>query len=149
MKARHIFAILVGAVLIVWSLASCNPLNSVSISQRIADFQADLNTSSRSNVYQDFHPTMTTEYNALKDPNLSGFNTEFPATGQYSLTDSNDSNPAAVIVTVNAGSPGTGSGLTAPYYLQLNMATYNGNDNRIVTLSDSSSIGGPYNQKFF
>jgi hypothetical protein len=80
---------------------------------------------------------------------LSGFNTEFPATGQYSLTDSNDSNPAAVIVTVNAGSPGTGSGLTAPYYLQLNMATYNGNDNRIVTLSDSSSIGGPYNQKFF
>jgi hypothetical protein len=147
MKARHLSALVVGAALISWSLASCNMTTPVSISQRIADFQGDLNTSSRSNVYNDFHPTMTQEYNALKDPNISGFNLEFPATGQYSLTDTNDSNPAAVIVTVNSG-PNTGSTWVAPYFLELNMATYNSSDWRIVTLSDSQT-NGSYVLRFY
>jgi hypothetical protein len=148
MKARHLFAILVGAGLILWSLASCN-LNSVSISDRIGDFQSDLNTSSRTNVYNDFHPTMTTLYGPLKDPVLSGFNLLLPVPGpSYSLSIVDQSNPSAgVIVVVNAGST-DGSGWAVPFYLKLTMATYNSNDWRIVTLSDSQTNGG-YVQRFY
>lgn len=138
MKARHVFAILVGAGMILWSVVSCN-LNSVSISDRIGDFQADLNTSSRTNVYQDFHPTSTIEYNALKDPNLSGFNTLFPV-GSYSLSIFDQSNPSSGVIVIVTG-PTNGSGHTSGYYLSLTMATYNGNDWRIVTLSDSQTNG--------
>ena len=86
MKSRHLFAILVGAALIVWTLASCDLLSSVSIAQRVSDFQSDLN-SNRANIYNDFHPTLTTQYNALKDPVTSGFNTAYPVPGpSYSLS---------------------------------------------------------------
>ncbi|MGA2378909.1 MAG: hypothetical protein ABSG85_06330 [Spirochaetia bacterium] len=143
MKARHLFAIFVGAGLILWSLASCN-LNSVSISDRIGDFQSDLNTSSRTNVYNDFHPTMTAAYGPLKDPVGSGFNLAYPPPGpSYSLSIVDQSNPSAgVIVAVNSGS--SGPGYSFPYYLKLTMATYNSNDWRIVTLSDCQTQNGTY-----
>jgi hypothetical protein len=144
MKPRHLFAILAGAALIVWTLASCDILPNtgpVSIAQRISDFQADLNTTDRTNVYNDFHPDMTTQFNALKNPGLVGFNTLFPLPGpSYSLSIVDSSNPSAVIVQVTAGST-DGSGYTVPFYLQLAMATVNTNDWRIVTLADSQTNG--------
>src|SRR5271157_5227234 len=137
MKTRHFLAILIVAGLILWNLASCNMTTPVSISQRISDFQADLNTSDRSNIYQDFHPTMTVQYNALKNPGLT-INTPFPPPPpSYSLSIVDQSNPSAVIVAVNPG--GSGSGLVNPYYLSLAMATYNNTDWRIVTLSEQQN----------
>jgi hypothetical protein len=144
MKARHVFAILVGAALVLWSLASCDLLNpAVSISDRIGDFQADLNTSTRSGIGSNFHPTSCTEYAALQDPNLSGINTTFPA-GTYSLSIVDQSNPSGgVIVQVT----GPNVLLTSPYFLKLTMETFKGNDWRIVTLSESQ-INGSYVQLY-
>jgi hypothetical protein len=139
MKARHVAAIVVGAALVVWGLASCNLLNPVSIQQRIDDFLADLNTSTRTNIGQNFHPTATTEYAALQDPNLSGINTTFPV-GSYSSTTIDQSNPSGgVIVQIS----GPNAVLSSPYFLKLTMQTTNSNDWRIVTLS-LSQINGSY-----
>ena len=140
MKAVRIGAILVGAGLAAWAFVSCD-LNKVSIDQRISDFQSDLNTTDRLNVYQDFHPTMTNDYTALKDPATSGFNNAYPPPGAtFSLSVVDESNPSAgVVVKVNSGASGT---WLTPFYMLLTMATYNGNDWRIVTLSDSQSGSG-------
>ncbi|HUI69334.1 MAG TPA: hypothetical protein VL354_02365, partial [Spirochaetia bacterium] len=143
-KARHIATILIGAGVTTWVLMSCN-LSGVSIDQRISDFQSDLNTSDRANVYQDFHPTETSQYNALKDPNTSQFNTNFPP-GSYTLSVVNESNTTAVIVRVTG--PTSGLGYPSPYYLSLSMDTYNGNDYRIVTLSVGGATSGPYQQVY-
>jgi hypothetical protein len=124
------------------ALAGCS-LSAVSIDQRISTFQSDLNTTDRMAVYQDFHPTLTSEYDPLKDPSLSGFDTEFPVpTGSnYSLSIVDESNPAAgVIVYVTAGH--NTPVVNIPYYLKLTMATTDKDDWRIVTLSDSQTNGG-------
>jgi hypothetical protein len=134
MKTRHVLAVVVGAALILWTLASCDMLG-VSIAQRVSDFQADLNTTSRTNVYQNFLPGATAD--ALKDPVTSGFNTTYPL-GSYSLSLVDSSNSSAVIVKVS----GPHATWSSPYFLSLNMATYNGNDWRIVNLSDSQTNGG-------
>jgi hypothetical protein len=140
MRAIRAAAILIGTGLAAWALASCN-LGAVSIDQRISNFQSDLNTSDRSNVYQDFDPSLTTQYNALKDPVTSGFNTAYPVPGPtYSLSIVDESNPSAgVVVKVNSGKSGSWS---IPYYMLLTMATYNNNDWRIVTLGDSQNGSG-------
>ncbi|MGA2761803.1 MAG: hypothetical protein ABSG17_00420 [Spirochaetia bacterium] len=139
MKARHIVLLLVGAPLVVWALLSCD-LGAISIDQRISTFQSDLNSSSRTNVYLDFHPTLTSEYNALKNPSLSGIDTEFPG-ASYTLSIVDESNPVSgVIVLVSGASPG--SAYVGNWYLLLTMATYNNNDWRIVTLSDSQTTSG-------
>lgn len=149
MKARHIAVILVGAVLVTWALASCD-LGAVSIDQRISTFQSDLNTPDRANVYQDFHPTMTAVYAALKDPNLSGFNAAYPPPGaSYSLSIIDQGNPSTgVIVQVTSG-PNSGGGRSAPnYFFKLVMATTNMNDWRIVSIADSNASGGTYTVRF-
>lgn len=143
MKARHLVVTLVAASLAAWALMSCS-LTAVSIEDRISTFQSDLNTADRSDVYLNFHPTKTTQYDALKNPSVAGFDTEFPppAGTNYSLSIYDQSDPAAgVIVQVTAG-PDSGSGYTPTYYLKLTMATTNDNDWRIVTLSDSATNGG-------
>ncbi len=139
MKLRHILVIMAGSALVLWSLASCDLLGGTTIDQRVSNFQSDLNTSTRTNVYNDFHPTQTTQYNALKDPATVGFNTTYPPPGpSYSLSIVDKSNTSAVIVLVSAGSHATWA---VPYYLSLNMAQYNSNDWRIVSISDSQTNG--------
>jgi hypothetical protein len=143
MKARHVYAILAAASLAALALTSCS-LSSVSIEQRISTFQSDLNTTDRIAVYQDFHPTLTHEYNNLKDPSTSGFDAEFPVptVTNYSLSIYDKSNPTAgVIVQVTAG-PASGSTFVPTYYLSLTMATTGSDDWRIVTLSDSQTNSG-------
>jgi hypothetical protein len=67
-------------------------MGGASIEQRIV-FQSDLNTSARSNIYQDFLPTVT-DYTALKNPS-STFNTLFPsAPPNYLLTVMKESMPS-------------------------------------------------------
>ena len=136
MKARHIALLLVGAPLVVWALLSCD-LGAVSIDQRISTFQSDLNSSSRTNVYLDFHPTLTSEYNSLKNPSF-GINTEFPG-ASYTLSVVDESNPVSGVIVAVSGASGL---YTGTWYLLLTMATYNNNDWRIVTLSDSQTTSG-------
>jgi hypothetical protein len=149
MKARHIVFFLVVAGLVAWTLISCD-VGAVSIADRISSFQDDLNTSSRSNLYKDFHPTETTEYPALANPSaIAGFNTLFPVPGTaYSLSVVDSSNSNAVIVQVAAGPTG---GLYTPpgFYLRLKMDTTGTKDNRIVTLDASLSQGGGYTNYIF
>jgi hypothetical protein len=121
---------------------SCN-LGAVSIQDRISSFQDDLNTTSRSNLYKNFHPTETIEYDALKNPAaITGFTTLFPLPSpNYSLSIIDDNNTSAVHVQVVAG-PSGGTYNPSAFYLELKMDTTSGNDNRIVTLSASNTNGG-------
>ena len=142
MKARHVVALLIGAALTTWVLLSCE-LGAVSIDQRISTFQSDLNTSSRSNVYQNWDPTTAAAtYAALRDPNTSQFNNNFPPPPpNYTLSVVTESNTSAVIVQVNGP---VGIAGASPYFLSLNMDTYNGNDWRIVVLSYGLSYPGSF-----
>ncbi len=75
MKTLFDFILVLTGASGVCSLASCN-MGDVSIDQRIVIFQSDFNTSDRSNLYQDFMPTVA-DYALLKTPS-SAFNTNFP-----------------------------------------------------------------------
>jgi len=138
MKARNILAILVGTALLAWALTSCNLLG-ISIDQRVADFQNDLNTPDRSNAYQNFDPNMT-EYSYLKSG--GNFAAEFPIASNYTLNVVSESNTSAVIVQVSSG-PGSTVGYTPPNcYLNLSMTKDSSNNWLISTLSGGGTSGG-------
>jgi hypothetical protein len=134
MRTRHILVLLAIAVVLAAGVIGCNPFGSVSITERISQFQTDLNSADRSNIYMNFHPTSTSDYNALKsssatldsviDPVGSGPN--------YTLTITDQSDPSTgVLVTISAG-PAAWS--TYPRYLKLVMETTGVGDYRIVSL---------------
>ena len=152
MKSRHVLAALIGASLLALALASCS-LASVSVDQRLATFLSDLNAADRNNlVYQNFHPTQTTEYGALKNSGLSGFDTAYPSPSgtNYAFSTVDETSPSAgVIVQVTAG-PTSGSSLVPPnFYLKLTMATTGDSDWRIVSVSDSNINGGYSAPRFY
>ena len=135
MKLRHVLLAAAVAVIAVGFLATCDLFTSpVSIDQRIADFQSDLNNAVRTSAYNDFHPTMTADYNALKDG--STINTLFPVVNggtTYTLTVTDESSPSTgVMVTVSGGPNTFNSG--SPKYLKLVMAVTGTADYRIVSL---------------
>jgi len=143
MKARLIL-LLAGAAAILVALASCSLLGIVSIDDRLANFQTDLNSATRSTIYQDFHPTKTSDYNALKSPILT-IDVVIPAVGSnpaYSLQVTDKSDPASgVKATITGGPAGFG-----PQYLNLVMDVTGTSDYRIVSLELSSvrdSFPGP------
>jgi hypothetical protein len=119
-------------------------MEAVSVEDRIAIFQSDLNTSKRSNLYQDFIPTIA-DYDALKTPS-SAFDSIFPpAPPNYELTVMSESqpvrsNPTSIVVVEVLGPDGP---YRSPYYLKLVMATDNGYDWTIQTLSANATIGAP------
>jgi hypothetical protein len=135
MKLRHVLLAAAVAVIAIGFLVTCDLFTTpVSIDQRIADFQSDLNNTVRTSAYQNFHPTMTGDYDALKSGTT--ITTLFPAPDgsgtAYSLTVTDESSPStAVLVTVSGGP--TSYGVT--HHLKLVMATYNSVDWRIVSLS--------------
>jgi len=137
-KPRHILPGLAVAVLVAWTLASCNLLTGVSIKDRVANLQDDMNTSTRSNVYKNFHPTESISFAALRtDP--STFNQAYPpANGPFSLSVVDDSDSSAVIVKVGAGDS---VAWTAPWYMELQMDK-SGDDWDIVKLYDAQNNGG-------
>ena len=137
MKPRHILYGIAVAVLVAWTLASCN-LAGVSIKDRVANLQDDMNTSTRSNVYKNFHPTESISYAALRaDP--STFNIAYPpGNGPFSLGVLDDSNSSAVIVQVSAGAS---LAWHVPWYMELQM-DQSGLDWDIVKLYDSQTDGG-------
>lgn len=139
MKARHWLYLGGVVVTLVFALTGCQLLGFVSISDRIGDFQSSLNNTDRSSAYQNFHPTASSDYDALKSTTYTIWTTTFPTSGiTYSLSITDQSNSSAVMVTA------TGAGSFGTLYLRLNMQTTGLGDNRIVSM-DTSTNGSSWN----
>jgi len=74
---------IIGSILIVTALflssffyQSCDLLG-ISIEERIQSFEDDLNLLDRTYAYLNFHPTLTTDYDEIVDPNYR-INVAFP-----------------------------------------------------------------------
>ena len=139
MRVRHI--VLAVVVLLAGVLVGCDFIAPVSIDQRITDFQADLNKTTRTSAYLNFHPTLTKAYDALKDG--STITTLFPlpdGTGSsYVLTVTDESAPGTtgVLVTVTGGP----TSYLGTHHLILVMETTAISDYRIVSLSTDDGAG--------
>ena len=139
MKIRHIVPLILVAGALASTIVGCS-LNAVSISQRISQFQSDLNSQDRTSAYLNFHPTLTLSYTALASGTT--ITTYFPLVNggtQYSLAITDQNSPSSgVRVTVNPGPVAFGP---TPQYLNLVMATTNNDDWRIVSLALSNTYG--------
>ncbi|MGA2975411.1 MAG: hypothetical protein ABSF77_08900 [Spirochaetia bacterium] len=134
MRIRRILLPVLVVLILAGGLISCSFLGMVSIDDRIAQFQTDLNSATRSTIYEDFHPTKTSDYNALKDPVT--IEAVFPPLGisdtAYSLTVTDESNPATGVIVTVTGGPAS---FNAPKHLKLVMDTTGVSDYRIVSLA--------------
>jgi hypothetical protein len=137
MRVRHVLVLLGLAAVVAIGLTSCSELGVVSIDERITQFQSDLNSSTRSTIYEDFHPTLTSDYAALKDPTTT-IDTVLPTGTNYSLTITDQSSPSTgVLVTITAGP----ASLSTPRYLRLVMDMTGLSDYRIVSLELDDGTG--------
>jgi hypothetical protein len=140
MRVRHIILVVAVVLAVVGGLVGCDLLGIVSVSQRVSDFQNDLNLANRSMIYQDFHPTLTSDYDSLKSASLtldSIIPPLNPGDADYTLTITDQKDPATgVFVTIDGGASGF-----SPQYLKLTMATTGTSDYRIVTLAISTTQG--------
>jgi hypothetical protein len=89
---------LILAALAVVGASSCSIFDlfgGVSIAARISYFEGELNSSDRGLTYQQFHPTLTTAYDAIKAPAF--WDTPFPVVeaGDDSYVVTTTGNPAA------------------------------------------------------
>jgi len=139
MKARHVIPLIVIAVMATLALAGCELFGFVSIDQRVSNFQAALNTTDRTTAYENFHPTLCNDYNAIKNGTYT-WSTVFDTSYiPYTLTVTDESNSSAVLVTA------TGSNGYPTLYLRLNMQTTGIGDYRIVSMDTSAtSSSGPW-----
>lgn len=142
MKGRHILFLIGIAAILAAVIVGCSVAGAtVSVTQRITDFQSDLNSSGRTTIYEDFHPTMTSDYNALKDPTTT-IDSVIPPLGTsdpaYVLTVTDDTYPATGVFVTITGGPVT---FGAPQYLKLVMAVTGTADYRIVSLALSNTAG--------
>jgi hypothetical protein len=139
MRTRHVVYMALVVVAAAAALAGCSLLGFVSISDRVGDFQASLNSTDRSSAYQNFHPTACSDYNSLKSSSFV-IDPTFPTANiSYSLSIVDQSNSSAVVVSI------TGSNAYAgPSYLRMNMQTTGLGDNRIVSMDTATSSSGPW-----
>jgi outer membrane lipoprotein-sorting protein len=140
MRVRHIVFSLAAVVTLAGVLAGCELLGIVSIDDRIVAFQNELNASTRSTIYENFHPTLTSDFTSLKNATLT-LDTIIPPLGtgdaQYSLVVTDKADPSTgVFVTIDGGSLGWG-----PQYLKLVMETTGTADYRIVSLEIDPTPG--------
>jgi hypothetical protein len=138
MKPRHLIRIVVAGTLLAVLLAGCSLLGFVSIDERMAQFQDDLNSVDRLTLYNNFHPDLTADYAALKVPSLT-IDTLIPLRATtdplYALAVTDQASPSTgVLVTITGGPASYG----APKYLKLVMETSGIGDYRIVSLQQSS-----------
>ncbi len=140
MRVRHILVLLGIAVLLTAGVVGCSLFGIVSISDRVAQFQSDLNTADRANIYQNFLSTMS-DYAALKDPTTT-INTVYPLVGSgtgYALSVIDQTNPSSgVIVEITAGPAGYSP--SYPRYMKLVM-TASGLNNLISALYQDNGPG--------
>ena len=134
MRTRHVLCFLGLAASLAGAIVGCSLLGSVSIDERIASFQADLNKTDRTSAYLNFHPDLTTDFDTLKSG--ATIMTIFPlpdGTGtSYTLSITDKSSPSTgVFVTVTGGPT---PAFFPPLYLKLVMQTTGTSDYRIVSL---------------
>jgi hypothetical protein len=135
MRVRHYVLFILVALAMAGMFVGCDLLGFVSIDQRVTDFQDSLNAADRSTLYTNFHPTLTSDYAALKDPTTT-INQLMPPLGTgdttYTLTVADETDPATgVIVNVTGGPASYG----APKHLKLVMDVTGTGDYRIVSLA--------------
>ena len=96
------------AALAVVGASSCSLFDlfgGVGIAARISYFEGELNSSDRSLTYRQFHPTLTTDYDAIKAPRF--WSTFFPVVATrddpYVITTTGDpvANPTDVRATID------------------------------------------------
>ena len=137
MKTRAAFRLVAIVVALSAILSGCDLFKpSVSIAERIALFQDDLNKADRSQTYLNFNPTLTQDYASLKGYNWS---TPFPLKGTgsaYSAAVTSQTDASAVLVTIDGG-PATYGG-PKNYKLAMAVDSENAKDWRIRTLSVGS-----------
>jgi len=106
MRIKNALFILIIILMVVLSFESCS-LFGTKIDERIDAFISDLN-SDRNNVYTNFHPDKTADYNAIKDPTLT-WDIWFPAAETYSLSNLDDGDSDSVTATITSTDVGWGS----------------------------------------
>jgi len=91
------------AAILVLALAGCDLLG-VSVQDRVTLFLADLNSSDRSNIYLNFHPTLTNDYAAIQNETYPDWSTLFPTNTYlpYSITSLDTSDPWNVTGLINS-----------------------------------------------
>ena len=116
---------------------------SVTIEERIGLFVVDLNAAYRNAGYQNFHPTLTQDYEALKGSDW--WTTYFPVAGaadpDYTFVITSQSVASAVLVTIDGG-PAVWGG-PKDYKLAMATDTENENDWRIQSISQSNEALPP------
>lgn len=77
----ELFLVIIGSIVIT----SCNLFNTVSIEERIDQFVSDCNSSDKSEMYLNLHPTETTMRSQMMDPSTWS---DFPDSKQpWSITE--------------------------------------------------------------
>ena len=86
------------AAILVLAFGGCS-LTGVSVEDRMAQFLDDLSNTDRGDIYLNFHPDLTADYEALRGGTfLPDWETMFPTVGYvpYSIPDLDASDPANV-----------------------------------------------------
>jgi hypothetical protein len=142
MRVRHIVRLLAVLLSLSALLVGCGLLGTtVTIDERITDFQTDLNKTDRTSAYLNFHPSLTKDYDALKDG--ATITSLFPVpdgTGSdYALSITDKANPGTtgVLVTVTGGP----TSYLGTHHLILVMDVEGLADYRIVSLSMDDGAG--------
>jgi hypothetical protein len=94
--------LLCGGAALALALAGCSLLG-VSIDDRLAKFQDDLNNPDRSGAYLEFDSSLTSYYTAVKKPEWWDIPFPIPAAGeqQYLITVSDESKSSKVTATIS------------------------------------------------
>jgi hypothetical protein len=132
MNAKRVVQLLALTVIVAVGIISCGGLSSpVSIDQRLTDFIDSLNTSTRSGIQDNFHPTDTTDYSTL--PNID-WTTWFPLVNggtSYSLSSVDKTNSPTVTAVIDGPTAFQANGTPAIKFV---MDLYGTDDYRIQKL---------------
>jgi hypothetical protein len=132
MKTRTIIGFVALGLVLALALSGCM-FGPLTIEARISKFIADLNTTDRLTVYQNFSPTETADYGSIG----SGFywDTPFPAPGDtdldYEATITSSTNYLDVRVTISGG-PATFLGPKNYKFVMVGELTESGGTNWLI-----------------
>lgn len=126
---KQILALAGLGLLILAVFSGC--MFGLTLEQRIQRFASDLNTTARTEIQDNFHPSFTVDYAAIGNPGY--FSIPFPPRGgsdtSYVIAIQDSSNETAVLATID----GTALPVTGPVDAIFSMAL-DGLDYKIVNL---------------
>jgi len=105
-RTVRILGLLILAVVMVTTFSGCDLIMALfggKVMDRIESFASDLNSSSRTSIYKNFHPTKTTQYDNIKDSSFWDY--AFPTSYDYEFinivaSDKNLVATATLVVTI-------------------------------------------------